>query len=250
MSTANDPAALANPLGPFVRFAIVQGRRTGHRVSLTSGLRTREQQIELRRQHCGSSQFAIYEMAASACSPPTAKPGESNHETGTAADIDGDKAWVAALLRPYNVTRPVPGEDWHFEWRGSDAAGDLRKLGAAMDALGYSQAEQAEVFGPSIPAAALGGGALSGAVSITTKAGSFTLNLAKRIPGVGPLVDAGQAAVTATESFANIAARLIDPAFWRRVGVGALGIVLIWAGLIVLFRSLIPTEGITNAIAS
>lgn len=244
--SATDVTQLADPLGVFVRFAIVQGRRTGHRVGLTSGLRTNEQQIALRRAHCGTSQFDIYEKAAAACSPPTAKPGSSKHETGNAADLNGDKAWAAGLLRPYGVTRPVAGEDWHFEYKGTDPTADLRKLGATMDALGFTAAEQREVFGPDVTQDE-NGGALAGVVTVSTKAGSFALSLAKRVPGVGPLVDAGQSTAAALGSVTDVITRLLDPGFWRRIGVGMLGVALIYAGGILLFRQMIPMEVLTNA---
>lgn len=37
------------------------------------GYRSHERQIELRREHCGTSQYAVYEMPSSQCSPPTAR---------------------------------------------------------------------------------------------------------------------------------------------------------------------------------
>ena len=46
-----------------------------------------QRQIELRQQNCGSSHYAIYEAPSSACSPPTARPGSSNHERGLAVDF-------------------------------------------------------------------------------------------------------------------------------------------------------------------
>src|SRR5690606_2141618 len=51
------------------------------------GYRDPQQQIELRKAHCGTSQYAIYEMPSSQCSPPTARPGTSMHEQGLAIDF-------------------------------------------------------------------------------------------------------------------------------------------------------------------
>src|SRR5690606_11457997 len=39
-----------------------------------SGYRDPQRQIELRRQNCGTSYYAIYVMSPSRCSPPTARP--------------------------------------------------------------------------------------------------------------------------------------------------------------------------------
>ena len=51
------------------------------------GYRDPAQQIALRRAHCGSSDYAIYQAPSSACSPPTARPGTSMHEKGLAIDF-------------------------------------------------------------------------------------------------------------------------------------------------------------------
>lgn len=52
------------------------------------GWRSHERQIELRKQHCGgSTHYHIYEKPSSQCSPPTARPGVSRHERGTAIDF-------------------------------------------------------------------------------------------------------------------------------------------------------------------
>jgi len=45
-----------------------------------------------------------------------APPGQSNHNRGGAVDVDTDFARQnAQTFREYNLCRPVPGEDWHFE---------------------------------------------------------------------------------------------------------------------------------------
>lgn len=61
------------------------------------GYRTREEQIALRRAHCGTSDYALYEMPADDCSPPTARPGESMHESGLAIDFTCNGALVARI---------------------------------------------------------------------------------------------------------------------------------------------------------
>ena len=66
------------------------------------GYRNPEEQIQLRMEHCGTSNYAIYQMPASQCSPPTAIPGTSMHEQGLAIDFtcngggavsSGDECW-------------------------------------------------------------------------------------------------------------------------------------------------------------
>ncbi len=51
------------------------------------GHRTVSSQIELRKAHCGTSDYAIYEMPSSQCRPPTARPGRSQHQLGLAVDF-------------------------------------------------------------------------------------------------------------------------------------------------------------------
>ncbi len=52
-----------------------------------SGGRSSQRQIELRRAHCGPTEFDIYKKRASLCRPPTAIPGRSMHEQGLAIDF-------------------------------------------------------------------------------------------------------------------------------------------------------------------
>jgi hypothetical protein len=95
-------------------------------LSLTgSGYRSPTRQIELRIAHCGASHYAIYLAPASACSPPTARPGTSMHEVGLAIDFNNCNSratrcwqWLttnAAGLGLYNL----PSEPWHWSTDGS-----------------------------------------------------------------------------------------------------------------------------------
>jgi len=92
------------------------------------GWRSHEQQIELRRQHCGTSDYAIYEMPAGQCSPPTARPGASMHERGLAVDFTGaggssvtstgaEFAWLSAHAGTYGLSN-LPSEPWHWSTNG------------------------------------------------------------------------------------------------------------------------------------
>jgi peptidoglycan hydrolase CwlO-like protein len=93
-----------------------------------SGWRSPQKQIELRRAHCGSSNYAIYYMPASRCSPPTARPGSSLHERGLAIDFscNGGGAirygnscwdWLAAHANDYGLYN-LPSEPWHWSTSG------------------------------------------------------------------------------------------------------------------------------------
>jgi len=93
-----------------------------------SGFRTAAEQVELRRAHCGGSQYALYRAPPSSCSPPTARPGTSNHEGGLAVDFScaDDKPmthaspcfrWLAGHAPAYGLHN-LPSEPWHWSVTG------------------------------------------------------------------------------------------------------------------------------------
>jgi LAS superfamily LD-carboxypeptidase LdcB len=88
------------------------------------GYRSHQRQIELRRAHCGSSRYAIYEAPASTCSPPTARPGTSMHERGLAIDFDNCSTHTTACWRWLNNSAAhyglynLPSEPWHWSTNG------------------------------------------------------------------------------------------------------------------------------------
>ncbi|CAN5297667.1 hypothetical protein BH20ACT3_BH20ACT3_07840 [soil metagenome] len=88
------------------------------------GYRSTARQIELRRQNCGTSYYAIYEMSASGCRPPTAVPGRSMHESGLAVDFTNCSTratacfkWLAANAATYGLQN-LPSEPWHWSTNG------------------------------------------------------------------------------------------------------------------------------------
>jgi hypothetical protein len=89
------------------------------------GFRTATQQIELRKEHCGASN--IYTIGAK-CTPPTAVPGNSNHESGLAFDLtcDGNKiadktnkcfVWLQKNAVNYGL-KNFALEPWHWSVNG------------------------------------------------------------------------------------------------------------------------------------
>jgi LAS superfamily LD-carboxypeptidase LdcB len=93
------------------------------------GYRDPQEQIELRMAHCGTSNYAIYQMPASQCSPPTAIPGTSMHEQGLAIDFtcngggtvsSGDECWdwLQANAVGYGLYN-LPSEPWHWSTNGN-----------------------------------------------------------------------------------------------------------------------------------
>jgi hypothetical protein len=91
------------------------------------GYRDPQRQIELRREHCGTSDYAVYEMPASHCSPPTARPGQSMHEQGLAIDFTCDggsivaggpcDVFLKANADDYGLFN-LPSEIWHYSVNG------------------------------------------------------------------------------------------------------------------------------------
>ena len=93
------------------------------------GYRDPSGQIAVRRSNCGTSDYAVYDMPASQCSPPTARPGTSMHEQGLAIDfswngrIIGSRSspayqWLASNAARYGFYN-LPSEPWHWSTNGN-----------------------------------------------------------------------------------------------------------------------------------
>lgn len=92
------------------------------------GYRSSDGQIAARRANCGTSDYDIYEKPASACRPPTARPGTSMHERGLAVDFtsggslirsrsDPAFRWLAANASRFGLYN-LPEEPWHWSSNG------------------------------------------------------------------------------------------------------------------------------------
>lgn len=116
-------ACLAATVDALVAAAAEDGVELGG-----GGWRSPEQQIALRRAHCGPSDADVYDKPASACSPSTARPGSSRHERGLAIDFtSGGRslgagsaayAWLVEHAGAYGLEN-LPGEPWHWSVDGS-----------------------------------------------------------------------------------------------------------------------------------
>ncbi|WP_426572089.1 D-alanyl-D-alanine carboxypeptidase family protein [Aquihabitans sp. McL0605] len=112
--------AIQSQLGAMLNAARADG------VGLSGGgYRDPSSQIRLRQAHCGSSYYAIYEMSASSCHPPTARPGTSQHEIGLAIDFDNCSyrssacyQWLAGHASSFGFYN-LPSEAWHWSTTGS-----------------------------------------------------------------------------------------------------------------------------------
>lgn len=93
------------------------------------GYRDPSAQVALRRSNCGTSDYAVYDMSPSECSPPTARPGSSMHERGLAIDFtyngslissrsNAGFAWLSANAAGFGFYN-LPSEPWHWSTNGN-----------------------------------------------------------------------------------------------------------------------------------
>jgi hypothetical protein len=116
-------AQIADQLTAMIQAAAADGIVLGG-----SGYRNINTQIQLRRQHCGTTDYAVYEMPPDECSPPTARPSMSLHEQGLAVDFtangrsivsrtDPGFVWLAANAGRFGFQN-LPSEPWHWSTTG------------------------------------------------------------------------------------------------------------------------------------
>lgn len=90
-----------------------------------SGYRPTSEQVWLRKQNCGTSDYDIYRKPAALCHPATAIPGTSKHEQGRAIDCGfgyhdvPNTQLMLALAGRVGFAYTVPSEDWHIEVRSA-----------------------------------------------------------------------------------------------------------------------------------
>lgn len=103
---------------------VAAARAAGVDISGGGGWRDPQQQIELRRRNCGSSEYAVYQMPSSQCRPPTARPGSSQHERGLAIDFRNCSVRVTPCYQWLNGNAErfgffnLPSEPWHWSTTG------------------------------------------------------------------------------------------------------------------------------------
>ena len=94
------------------------------------GWRSIESQCELRKAHCGSTHYAIYEMPPDQCTPQTARPGKSMHQRGLALDLNCNGElitsrsnpcflWLVANAEQRFGFKNLPSEPWHWSTNGN-----------------------------------------------------------------------------------------------------------------------------------
>ncbi len=120
---------------------IADARLDGHDLG-GGGFRTSEEQIRLRLAHCDQGheseeghdptdashiEYVVHLAPSSTCSPPTAPPGESEHQSGLALDLTesgqlltrGSPAyqWLVENAHAYGLVN-LPSEPWHWSTTG------------------------------------------------------------------------------------------------------------------------------------
>lgn len=103
-----------------VTFLLAAARADG--VTLAGGgFRSTAEQIALRIANCGD----VYLLPSEACSPPTARPGSSQHELGLAIDFENCSRrdtpcflWLSERAEEYGLYN-LPSEPWHWSSTGN-----------------------------------------------------------------------------------------------------------------------------------
>ena len=114
--------SIADKLLALLQHASGDGIRLGG-----GGYRSSQSQINLRRAHCGTSNWAIYSKPSYQCRPPTARPGASMHERGLAIDFTQNGRalwsntsgyrWLKRNASKYGF-KNLPSEPWHWSTNG------------------------------------------------------------------------------------------------------------------------------------
>lgn len=113
-------------------------QETGKTLSVTSGVRTNEEQKQLydvKVTQLGGNEAAAKKLVAEPM-PPLGKGKGSMHLKGLAIDINskgdsginalaGSRDAPTGWLEKFGLTRPVPKEDWHIQLSGTPPAGDV-----------------------------------------------------------------------------------------------------------------------------
>lgn len=89
------------------------------------GARTYQKQVELRKKNCKNPNFDIYNGSSKECTPNTARPGYSNHESGFAIDFTCNGSTIKTENECFNwlknnqtLLKNYPAEKWHWSING------------------------------------------------------------------------------------------------------------------------------------
>lgn len=108
---------VAAEAAPSLRRMLAAARLDGVELRAVSSLRTSDEQWALRVQNCPDPVHS----PPGECSPPTARVGTSEHETGHAVDFaDNAWAWLAVNAERFgwSPTAGIDVEPWHWAYTG------------------------------------------------------------------------------------------------------------------------------------
>lgn len=112
LTSVNGAAVEVRTAAAFRKMAKA-ARKKGVSLAIASGFRSHAEQTKLYKKYRrGRGNLA-------------ARPGYSNHQSGRALDIYVNRkvlAWLKANAAKYGFTRTVPGEPWHWEYKGTKRA--------------------------------------------------------------------------------------------------------------------------------
>ena len=118
---------VARQIAPQVEALLAAAEADGIKLGCASSYRPIEEQIRLRKQNCGPTDYDIWQKPSDQCTTPTARPGTSNHEKGLAIDFtyngksmtrdDPGFRWLAANAARFGL-RNFPSEAWHWSVDG------------------------------------------------------------------------------------------------------------------------------------
>jgi len=116
--------AVSKPTGHAFLKMQAAAHSAGVDISLSSGFRTMAQQQYFwdcyQTKKCNNGNLA-------------ARPGHSNHQSGSAVDLT-TSTWLKNNAARFGFVRTVPSEPWHYEFRGSDPGGPCARGGTTTTA--------------------------------------------------------------------------------------------------------------------
>ncbi len=118
---------VARQISANLEALLAAAEAAGFRLS-GGGFRSHQEQLDLRRKHCGPTPYDIYQKPSNQCHPPTARPGHSMHEQGLAIDFkhngrliksrnDPAFRWLAKNAARFGFHN-LPSEPWHWSVNG------------------------------------------------------------------------------------------------------------------------------------
>lgn len=122
-TTSTRSIVVAESIAGNVRRLLAAAKADGLKLC-GGGYRSAAGQIAVRKANCGPTYYDIYEKPASDCTPPTARPGTSQHEKGLAIDFESCETrttacfkWLTAHAKTYGL-KNLPSEPWHWSTTG------------------------------------------------------------------------------------------------------------------------------------